>query len=562
MSLQKKNVGSESDAGNPTILIVDDSPSSLSVLVKDFELRGYRILHASSGEQALQQANDARPDIILLDILMPGMNGLETCLRLKTHAPTRDIPVIFMTALDCIEDKVKAFNAGAVDYLVKPVRIEEAIARIGMHLKLRSMKKELEEKNFQLQRQQATLEQQVAIRTAELSVKNLRLRSEIAERKRIEQSLCIREREFRTLAENSPDVIVRFDKECRRIYVNPAYEKKNGIPGRALLGKTPQEFSVNIHPVAALYQERIETVLNTGIPCEYDLDWHTPEGKRLCYSVYVVPECDENGNIVSALTISRDITERRLTESMLRDNKKQLRALMKQNETAREEERKSIARELHDELGQLLTGLRMRAGLLHPDFINGDTEWLKECSSDIIRIIDRAVAVVRDVVSSLRPGVLDMGISSALQWLGEQFSKDSGVSCKVFVPKKKLNLDDKTAITLFRVAQESLTNISKHAQATEATVSLKIQGDQIQLSVRDNGKGFDQKKYSKSGSYGLAGMEERVLMIGGRHAILSTPDKGTSICITLPLLTSDQISALWPSSLVNGTLHRLNPEQE
>lgn len=535
MSLPNPHDARTLDRESPTILIVDDSPSSLAVLVSGLERRDFHVLLATNGEHGLQQAHDAQPDVILLDILMPGMDGMETCRRLKAQPSTQDIPVIFMTALARVEDKLSGFEAGAVDYLVKPIRIDEAVARIGIHLKLRSMRKELEEKNVELLRQRETLEQQVATRTEELSINNMRLRKEIAERKRMEQSLRNREREFRTLAENSPDIIVRFDTECRRVYVNPAYEKKNGIPGSALLGKTPTEFSVNVRPMAALYQEKIETVLRTGVACEYDLNWHTLDGKYLCYSISVVPEYDEYGKIASALTISRDISERRHTESMLRASKKQLRALMKQNETAREEERKHIARELHDELGQLLTGLRMRAGLLHPDFINGDPEWLRECSMDIVRIVDRAVSVVRDVSSSLRPGILDMGIASALRWLGDEFSKSSGVPCKVSVPKKMLLLDEKTAIALFRVAQESLTNVFKHAQATQVTLTLEIRDNKVRLSVHDNGKGFDPQAPRSIHSFGLAGMEERVRMLGGRYRIASAPGAGTTVRATLPL---------------------------
>jgi PAS domain S-box-containing protein len=523
------------DANSFTLLIVDDSLVSLQMLVENFQLLGYRVLLAASGEEALQIASETRPDIILLDIVMPGMNGLEACRRLKAQASTQDIPVIFMTALARIGDKISGFRAGAVDYLVKPVRIEEAIARVDTHLKLRDMQRELEEANAELMRQRETLEQQVATRTAELSVKNLHLRTEIAERKRMEQSLRNREREFRTLTENSPDIIVRFDTDCRRIYVNPAYEKKNGIPGSALLGKTPTEFSVNILPVAALYQEKIETVLKTGVACEFDLDWHTLDGKWLCYSVYVIPEYDDTGKIASALTISRDITERRESEFMLRASKEQLRALMKQIETAREDERKYIARELHDELGQLLTGLRMRARLLHPDFIHGDPAWLKECSMDIVRIVDRAVDVVRDVVSALRPGILEMGIASALRWLGDEITQSSGVPCTVSVPQEKLHLEEKIAITLFRIAQESLTNVVKHAQATQAMIVLNLRNHRIHLSINDNGMGFDPDAPRNPDSYGLAGMEERVRMLGGQYEISSTPRKGTAILVTIPL---------------------------
>lgn len=521
--------------GGAAVLVVDDSPSSLEVLMSGLSHAGFRTFVATSGTEALEQAVRELPDIILLDIVMPGMDGLETCSQLKANPLTADIPVIFMTALTRVEDKINGFKYGAVDYIVKPVVIEEALARVRIHLKLHSMRKELEEKNKQLEGQRATLEQQVAARTRELSVKNLQLRTEVAERKRMEQSLRRREREFRTLAENSPDVIVRFDKRCRRMYLNPACEEKNGIPAAQLIGKSPTEFSVTISPVAGLYQNKIEKVLQSGIPCEFDMDWEAPDGRSMSYAVYIVPEYDELGEIASALSISRDISERKRTESMLRTSRRQLQEQIKQNETARDEERKSIARELHDELGQLLTALRMRAGLLHMDFIESDPHWLKECSADILVIVDRAVGVVRDVITALRPGVLDMGITSALRWLGDEFSKSSRVACKVSVPQKKIELDDKTAMSLFRITQESLTNIFKHAQATEAAISLRLQSKSVHLSIRDNGKGFDPGQPRKAGSFGLVGIEERVRMLGGTYDIISATNKGTAIAVTIPM---------------------------
>lgn len=516
------------------VLVADDSPSSTGGLIDGLAAHGYQTLLATNGDQALALAQSAKPDIILLDIVMPGIDGFETCHRLKTCTATEAIPVIFMSALIRSEDKIKGFRLGAVDYIVKPVLIEEALARIRIHLHLSSLSRELQEKNRQLESQRLTLEQQVTVRTTELSVKNLQLRAEVAERKRMERSLRRREREFRTLAENSPDLIVRFDRQCRRIYLNPACEKKNGIAATDLLGKSPTEYSVTIRPIAAEYQNKIQRVLDTGIPCECDMEWKALDESTVSYSVHIVPEYDEHGEIASALAISRDISERKRSESMLRASREQLQMLMKQNETAREEERKSLARELHDELGQLLTALRMRAGLLHMDFIEGDPQWLKECSNDILVIVDRAVSIVRDVITALRPGVMDMGLASALRWLGDEFSKSSQVDCKVSIPRKKLELNDKTAMSLFRIAQESLTNVFKHAHATEASITLRQHGQRLTLSIRDNGKGFDTMRNRPPGSFGLIGMEERVRMLGGTQQIVSGPGQGTMITVSIP----------------------------
>ncbi len=128
-----------------TILIVDDTPANLGVLVETLGAAGYQLMVAEDGEEALAQTEQTLPDLILLDVMMPGIDGFETCRRLKARANTRDVPVLFMTALSEIADKVKAFGAGGVDYITKPIEHEEALARIRTHLALRRLRRELQE---------------------------------------------------------------------------------------------------------------------------------------------------------------------------------------------------------------------------------------------------------------------------------------------------------------------------------------------------------------------------------------------------------------------------------
>jgi PleD family two-component response regulator len=133
-----------------TILIVDDTPANIRIVVDTLDKKGLRVVIAQSGEQALQIVKRIRPDIILMDVVMPEIDGFETCRRLKLNEATRAIPVIFMTALDDTEYVMKGFDAGGVDYIVKPVRIKEVLARVTTHLRLRNMQKQLETQNAQL----------------------------------------------------------------------------------------------------------------------------------------------------------------------------------------------------------------------------------------------------------------------------------------------------------------------------------------------------------------------------------------------------------------------------
>lgn len=135
-----------------TVLVVDDQPANLKVLLSYLQDQGFNTLTATDGKRALYQISNFKPDIILLDVMMPGIDGFETCHRLKANKETADIPVIFITALSDVEDKIKAFEAGGVDYVTKPFQHEEVLARLNAHLDIRSLQNELEDKNKELQK--------------------------------------------------------------------------------------------------------------------------------------------------------------------------------------------------------------------------------------------------------------------------------------------------------------------------------------------------------------------------------------------------------------------------
>jgi len=149
--------------------------------------------------------------------------------------------------------------------------------------------------------------------------------------------------------------------------------------------------------------------------------------------------------------------------------------------------------------------------------------------------VDRAIQGVRHVATSLRPAVLDMGLVPAMQWLCQEFTRRGGVVCELQAPVEPLVFDASRAVVVFRIVQESLTNISKYAQASQVNVSLVRQGNELCLEVHDNGIGFDLAAVVLSGSLGLLGMRERVLALGGQVEVTSTPGQGTGIAVVIPL---------------------------
>lgn len=175
----QENLSSET-IPQDTILVIDDVPDNMLVLPRLLRRKNFKILVATNGPYGLQVAENARPDLILLDVLMPGMNGFEVCQRLKSQSSTQDIPVIFMTALSDIADKVKGFQVGAADYVTKPLQYEEVLSRVSVHLKLRKLQQQLQEQNQRLQEQTIQLTEQtleLQARTKELEKRNQELDS-------------------------------------------------------------------------------------------------------------------------------------------------------------------------------------------------------------------------------------------------------------------------------------------------------------------------------------------------------------------------------------------------
>ncbi len=230
--------------------------------------------------------------------------------------------------------------------------------------------------------------------------------------------------------------------------------------------------------------------------------------------------------------------QRKLTlqaEELLR-SKLQLRDLASYQEQIKEEERKRIAREIHDQLGQSLLALRMdvsmlqeRADALPPELV--------ERVSDALNHIDTAIRSVRAIINDLRPPVLDLGLQAAIEWQVEEFRQRTGTDCRLQVSGTDFHCDqdDRRATTLFRILQEALSNITRHAQATRVQVELKQHGRKLQLRIEDDGIGMTDER--KADSFGLAGMKERIGMLGGELGIESSPNSGTTLNISMPLDT-------------------------
>jgi PAS domain S-box-containing protein len=356
---------------------------------------------------------------------------------------------------------------------------------------------------------------------------------DITERKLAERILHVREQEFRALVENSPDVIARFDLQGRFIYTNPVTQALLGKPLDKILGKRPDEALPHLDATRA-FRNTLERIVRTGEATEEEIIMDAAPGTDAArYEARLVPERDRQGRLVSILSIGRDISAKRAAERRLKKSHAQLRQLSSYRETAREEERKRIAREIHDELGQQLTALRMGISLLRLQFGKDHPPLVERVQALMIRV-DETIQVVRNVATSLRPAALDMGLTSALEWLASEFSRNTSISCQLKAPSARLELDDERATAAFRVIQESLTNVARHSRASRVDIRLECGLQQVLIEVHDNGRGFDPKQLTK-GTLGMLGMRERGHMLGGKVTIDSNPGQGVRVRVHIPI---------------------------
>ena len=235
-----------------------------------------------------------------------------------------------------------------------------------------------------------------------------------------------------------------------------------------------------------------------------------------------------------------DITERKKSELELKQMNEQLRHLSAHLQDIREEERKGIAREIHDELGQQLTGLKMDISWLKRKW-KKDDEKIFDRLADMSSLIDQTVKTVRRISSELRPSILDdLGLIDAMEWESVEFEKRFLIQTKFLSEIAELNAPSNIITALFRIYQESLTNVARHAGANHVTASLKQEAEKIILCIVDDGQGFDLGEIGNKKTFGLLGIKERTEMLGGRYSIISAPGRGTAITVSVPLTGQSQ----------------------
>jgi PAS domain S-box-containing protein len=339
----------------------------------------------------------------------------------------------------------------------------------------------------------------------------------------LERQVRERTREITSILRFTPSVVYIKDREGRYTLVNSRFEELFGVSWEQICGKSDHD--IFPRQVADHFRASDLQVLADRQPYQAEEAMPPPDGRRTYLSVKF-PLYDEQGTPTGLCGIATDITE-------LKQARDQLRRLSGSIMANQEKERKAIARELHDELGQVLTALRMDAVWLSERLQPQDPK-AGDRAVVMCRLIDNTIDEVRGLATRLRPGVLDdLGLIDALEWYIADFEKRTGIAC-IFKHRQVPSIDGIGATAAYRIVQEALTNVTRHAAATQVKVSLEPEKDMVTLAVVDNGRGFNLQEIAASECLGLAGMRERAGLLGGSLEIRSRPGKGTKVCFRLP----------------------------
>jgi PAS domain S-box-containing protein len=476
------------------ILIVDDRKENLVSLSAVLKNAGYLNDSSLSGKEALHMLLKNKYGLIILDVQMPEINGFELAEMIKGSNLTKDIPLIFLSAnATQSEYNKKGHEAGALDYLAKPV--DETL----LLLKVKNLL-QLHHSNIMLEKANRMLKNKVV--QATISYQNLYYS--------LPQDIFLINKEGIIININKKDILL-CGVEANKL-INMHYTKS--VLLTKILGK--QELN-------KIFIQLIEHSDGNKIE-EYDI---LREDKTVFYAgvTLTLAVIDDNINIQVSVI---DITQRKEIENELHKSESKIQNFANYLNGAMEDQRTNLAREIHDELGQQLAGIKFGISSLKKIMVTNLEA--KNKITDVLIDVDNTIQNLRKIATKLRPGILDtLGLAASIDWLAKEFQKRTNINCIIELDVNDQIFDNNISTCFFRICQEALSNIAKHAEASEIKIHLYIEESKLILNIKDNGIGILAKKKDNPFSMGLLGMNERAKLIGGTLEILSEQGKGTLI---------------------------------
>jgi len=354
----------------------------------------------------------------------------------------------------------------------------------------------------------------------------------------IEDALKESEDMLERITANIPGMVFKLERleqgQIAFVYVNPACEAVTGLSQATLLADAGAFFDL----VPAADRIHLMATLDASATQLSNWNWSgrlypAHESGERWVTVRAKPRRGEPGSTIWDGVVVDD-TQVRLAQLELERSREDLRALSRHLQSAREEEKAIIAREVHDELGSTLTALRMDLDWLGTKLKSLPEEVVQKRAA-MAKLVDAAVAATRKIVTDLRPSVLDdLGLAAALRWQGAEFTRHGGAKVQVEASDSEPAMSREVALTLFRIFQETLTNVARHAQASEVAVKLTTSDGAFVLQIQDDGVGLSDEDLVKPSSHGIRGMRERARQFGGDISVSSKPGGGTTLVVTVP----------------------------
>ena len=596
------------------LLVVDADPEFRRYLTPLLHGEGYEVVEASAGSEGLCLARESKPDLVLLDMVLPDLSGLAICQQLKKE-PSLAGAFVVLVSKNAVswEDRSAGLSAGADECLAKPLALRDLLVWVRAMVRTQQKEKKLQasEQRFRALAERASdaiallneageylylspstshilgytgdgllgrnafelmhpddrpaawsafnrlLEAPEGSETsgvryrhkngswrwldgvatnllAEPSVRGIVINfRDITERVRAEERLRFQA----AILSNVRESIIVTDRQGRILYWNDEATRIFGYSAEEMLGKTP----LILYPDQSeeMFCSHLEASLR-GQDQAAERRGRRKDGTDIWMDMRTTPMQDAQGRGAGIVGVSADVTERREAQAKINEYATRLQLLSRRLIEAQETERRSIARKIHDEIGQaiLAVDMNLQAALR----LSGGSEAVP-LIQESIGILERVLRQAHDLALDLRPTMLDdLGLVPALRWFTNQQARRAALRVEFFADSLPSRLDPTIDTVCYRVGQEAVTNVVRHAKAQALSVQLLCEAEQLHLIVYDDGVGFDVKATRKSAwanaKLGLLGMEERVSLAGGRTEFKSAPGQGTEVHAWFSLLGS------------------------